>query len=1357
MVNKNFLFLKKLLLLKIRIMFLIFLLTIKYSFQIECEKSLPIKKTDNKCYLIYCTKEQFEEKECIISNSVIKTQWLTNIIDVGIKNFRFINFALTTKNDLFLQTTAYPSTQGNIFFGLKSNGRPYFLIDEEETSVIILTYLDSSYFTRYNGELLNIIVEKRNKQKEYLLSIGKDENNFEIFDFKKALITVFPTKEMTEYLIRSKKFSFLHFIDNNNKNSYILVFIGKQTGKKNFYYVLQKYEFFYNKTLDDIDYKKIEYIKKENLDNNRYKYILSCFQTINKLIICFYYDSSLNYTATLYDSNLIEKNNFDFGKPSSNQDLFFKCIHLKQEIGIFYYFLGKNEKPKIDIVEFMKTSDGNNYTMEYVFRSLITKNDNVNYKMYYNSILKLNDNKFGIIQLSLNQEEIYIIIFNIYNDNKEIIGRYYKIDIFKLYNWTIHNDVESILFNSCFVSAFSFCTEKGSNNCTNFHSSVIMFSYPDSKDYKIDLIDFFKSNNNSFPLDRIIKKTKIDNNIFGYIIKGIQIQSYPKDKYNNDIISLFSNNNKRIININETIDKNDKIEFFFPQNIINDSQYTIEYACVVTEPDYDIYNSYCEIDSDNGNIIEEKKYFQKYEYIGKTGYILLDVEKELTNDCNNNNCSYCLKANKNNCVLYKKLDNKEEEELSDKNKEEDSNKNEEDISDKNEEDISNKNEEELSDKNEEDNSNKNEIKYLTNTYNKLIKMIYEKSFDAQKAVKCFGDFCLQLSSLEFEEKSINDENLTNIFLGKCIDILKEKYNLQDNELLLILKVDILKQNSFIGLFEYEIYNYNKSEKLNLDYCDNIKTNVYVPIKLDNKTIILYNHLNYSGYNLFEPNDPFYTDICSKYTTINGTDIALIDRKDYYNESLLLCKRDGCIYDYYNSKIKKVKCTCPISQTAKTENSITNQNDNNFINIIKEKYNGEKNFKPIFPLSIKNINFQVMKCYKLVFRKNYGNIPLYILIILYLVTLFIYIIGGNCRKCALIKKTIKNDSDKNEGKKEKLDKSVEIKNEKNYCPTPLCKNKAINNNINNSKTESVNNNPKNYQDEEAGPPASEREDSQNNENVDKSDGTKSVQLEMHEGENSRSHLEKQYNSFNYKKKIKSFFEIDKETIDGKDNNNNIIINNLSNEDSSQNINLSDEELNNLDYKKAIIKDRRKFNQYYWSLLKKNHLMLFTFFPSNDYNNIRIIKISFFILSLSLYMPINAFFLSDSIIIKIYKNNGEFILANQIKQIIFSTLVLIIINIFISIFLKRSSSFLKKIFLILGFLLMIFFWYFISTFCIIYSAAQKILIINSSISFVFSMITPFLYELIPGLCRILSLKATNHYCEFMYNLSRILAVI
>ena len=66
----------------------------------ECERETPIK-IGNQCLSKNCTKYQFEIGECTISNSIIKTQWLNDIILVGEKDFRYINLMTSSKGDLF--------------------------------------------------------------------------------------------------------------------------------------------------------------------------------------------------------------------------------------------------------------------------------------------------------------------------------------------------------------------------------------------------------------------------------------------------------------------------------------------------------------------------------------------------------------------------------------------------------------------------------------------------------------------------------------------------------------------------------------------------------------------------------------------------------------------------------------------------------------------------------------------------------------------------------------------------------------------------------------------------------------------------------------------------------------------------------------------------------------------------------------------------------------------------------------------------------------------------------------------------------------------------------------------------------
>ena len=81
----------------------------------------------------------------------------------------------------------------------------------------------------------------------------------------------------------------------------------------------------------------------------------------------------------------------------------------------------------------------------------------------------------------------------------------------------------------------------------------------------------------------------------------------------------------------------------------------------------------------------------------------------------------------------------------------------------------------------------------------------------------------------------------------------------------------------------------------------------------------------------------------------------------------------------------------------------------------------------------------------------------------------------------------------------------------------------------------------------------------------------------------------------------------------------------------------------------------------------------------------------------------------------------------------------------------------IFFILSNILLLFFWYFISCFCAVYTNTQIILIEDTLISFGLSMLYPFGLNLLPGMLRIPALKAKNKDKKLLYQISCLVALI
>ena len=225
-------------------------------------------------------------------------------------------------------------------------------------------------------------------------------------------------------------------------------------------------------------------------------------------------------------------------------------------------------------------------------------------------------------------------------------------------------------------------------------------------------------------------------------------------------------------------------------------------------------------------------------------------------------------------------------------------------------------------------------------------------------------------------------------------------------------------------------------------------------------------------------------------------------------------------------------------------------------------------------------------------------------------------------------------------------------------------------------------------------------------------------------------------------------------------------------------LTDEEKNELDYEVAIIVDKRTFWQFYISLLKREHLIIFTFITTDDYN-LRQIKILLFIVSFALFFTINAFFFGDDTMDQIYEDNGIFNILFQLPQILYSSIISSLIDIILHKLTiseeqildmkkekdiekcKQKANKVKNtlklkliIFLVLSSILMLIFWYFISCFCAVYGNTQHILIEDTFISFGTSMLYPFGLKIIPTIFRIPSLRAPKRDKKYLYKISLLL---
>jgi len=628
------------------------------------------------------------------------------------------------------------------------------------------------------------------------------------------------------------------------------------------------------------------------------------------------------------------------------------------------------------------------------------------------------------------------------------------------------------------------------------------------------------------------------------------------------------------------------------------------------------------------------------------------------------------------------------------------------------------------------NLNENNILNITHDMEKILSNL---QIDDKTNIVIKGENAIyQIISSEAMNEN-KGKNLSIIDFGVCKQILKDEYGI---DYILILKVDIHLSNSNTIVLKYEAYDPTNFTHLDLSKCNDVKINTYLPYTLPSEYLELYIKLNNYGYDLLNPNDSFYNDLCIPFTTEDNTDILLFDRINNYYQNLSFCE-DGCTYKKYDYIYKKIQCECII----KIE--------------IDENINDIEFYGNILVSTIMNIenfsNIKLLKCYKLVFsqlgqKNNIGSIIFIIIIIIFIVLMILFFIHFKGEIIKILNIII----EKKYSKKYVKEKSSPIKKTRQKSKNNTIKYKKlpiiINNNLvfNNIKNSYILN----------------KRTIDVNEDINKENSI-----------NNNKGSCKERNSINSKSMIKSELNNENPIIFEKNNIKRII----------KTYNFNEEEINSLSYEDAIKYDKRTFFQYYYSILKYKHTIFFTFFSKNDYN-IFIIKLTLFLFSFSLYFWTNSLFFTDDTMHKIYENQGNIVLFFNILNIIYSSLLSTIITLIIKFIALSSKDILKikkiknrnlalinsvklikklaikfSIYYAISFIFLIFFWYFISAFCAVYKNTQILLIRTTLISYLISLLYPLALNIIPVFLRLISLRDKSHNKKCIYSFSYILHLI
>ena len=1360
---------------------------------------------------------------CANNDTITNKECFNEVLIFNIENkyYRSGHFATNTKGDMIIE---YSYGSYRLFFGLKKDGKYYFPEKIKEIN-ITSDEIESSMLNRY--ESANIFVSlanDTNKEKEYLLSVSSYITILELHDLESDKYNI--EKAITflenEYGIYAYVFQILE-AKINNKNNYFIVYTYRLDTSERYEVLIaiKRFEF------EKFNFEPIADFKKIDFYNGQYLRIISSILIEDyNLLAVFYLRTS--YYVNFYDLELNKQNEQKIIEIStssylSGESVFYKSIHLYDQYISFLYFLDyKGFGFQILVLKNYTISDKKLY---YEDNSTIFFKEPA-----LNDFIKIDNDRLVFISTtnSYTASKLYIIFFDLYNNLEEMAVRYYFYNFWEI--GVLSKELSGFLYNGFLAFTSTFLPSEGINE--EFNSIFLLFSYANGTDFDINIypylsdIDSYDPSNNLYNI--LIEKLVIDNNIFGYErVEQIKLVSIP------DEIEFHSGSDDSLISNGLSINADSILKQ--NKNIMkNNNFYNLEYQYIVQEPQYsDFYHSYTAQtrffnSGDLSSYFNPKKFYGRtntlkfklchdycktctefgssnidqkciscseqysynsnaqinslcipegYFYDSQSGVLIqcsIDNSKFYI-DITNNNKRICFK-NTENCPSDYPFYDEETKECSkyDKNipttiientpsKISETENNFSPKTSKIEGTTKIKLDTEIprSEKRNKGNCSledlvDNSCSSLNYTNDDIKEKIdnellndFNVTFNQSIEIKGENNTVFQLTTTDneinrFNGNMLNNNGLSVIDLGNCETLLKIHYKINNDTALIIKKYEQITISAERNV-QYEVYHPISKEKLNLSVCDEETIDLYIPVELNEQLIELYDDLQNNGYDLFNIDDPFYNDLCSPYKSKNGTDVLLSDRKnDYYNNNYTTCQQN-CEYSSFNSEYKFLKCECKV---------IVDDIDINKFNKFSKKI--YKNFYDI----LKNSNYKTLKCHKLVFnpgylKKNIGSFVVLAFFAGYLGFFIIYIIKGITPLQEEAIKTICNkfkDININILEKSLTEKNIiDIKTEKqNIIEFPPKKRKSVvvESGLNLEKVEKKDKKRRKSKNLKKSETIKDRRKSVKD-NINIIDEPKN---DIFTGTNNDIFENKEKNKL--KKKRKSKDKI------------------IYNDASKSNDKLDDLDLNNLTYDKALELDKRTFTQVYWNKLKSKHLIIYTFFSCYDYNLVYI-KVSRFLFLICTSMAMNVIFFFDSSMHKIYMDYGKYNFIQQIPQIIYSSLVSLIIEILIGILsytdkniyqirqiekfsIDKLKEILKAIrikliiYFIVTFLFFAFYWYLISSFCAVYTNTQKIYLKDFATSFSLGLIYPFAIQLCFAFLRIFTLKEKSKARSFLYKI-------
>ena len=501
--------------------------------------------------LIYILMSLFESC-CPIDISLIRI----NYFNISKRLYYVYAFNDDNNGDLYFEYWG-ENSKTRYFLGISATtGKEMYFNDEA------IFQIESNAISIYHDSILI-----NNNEDNNIFSLNF--NNADYINLKEKIFT----SKTTKSLISENKCdsSYRNPIIKLKNNNYLLSMVICQKGL-----LTTHHEIFFrifNFNSEKIDgYNDVKKLSK----TIGYSNSTSCFQTEKEYIECaFCLVLPINgFAIGIYDLNFKE---YAVHRISYVKDYTFnKIFHFKKEIGVYLYFDEDTNVPRFQI----KNLNAESFKLESLFEfDSIPLNGNgvysLNSGLFYSDGITVDESRIVTILTTQDLLHFIICIFDLYNDDKSLRVRYYKIDLEQI-NIKISVNIYAFKFLNSFGVIFY--------NSYLEYPGYTIFGYPNitnenkinNSDIKIKL--FFDSNSYYYSFSDTIN---LSNNIFGDEIIGIKIINFPEESQSGVIMK--SSNLNSEISLNIELDINDQIIFEPNKEGAIPGEYILEFSPIIKE------------------------------------------------------------------------------------------------------------------------------------------------------------------------------------------------------------------------------------------------------------------------------------------------------------------------------------------------------------------------------------------------------------------------------------------------------------------------------------------------------------------------------------------------------------------------------------------------------------------------------------------------------------------------------------------------------------------------------------------------------------------------------------------------------